>query len=107
MTKHIFVTGGVVSSLGKGLTAASLALLLERRGYRVRLERASTICGSGVLVAYWRAAAPCTACRCRSQSCPAAFGSHGIVPFGKSGKDITWEKTDKANALRKAAAVRV
>jgi CTP synthase len=38
-TKHIFVTGGVVSSLGKGLTAASLALLLSRRGYRVRLQK--------------------------------------------------------------------
>jgi CTP synthase len=39
MTKHIFVTGGVVSSLGKGLTAASVALLLARRGYRVRLQK--------------------------------------------------------------------
>ncbi|MCE9614053.1 MAG: CTP synthase [Lentisphaerae bacterium] len=39
MTKHIFVTGGVVSSLGKGLTSAALALLLERRGYRVRLQK--------------------------------------------------------------------
>ena len=39
MTKHIFVTGGVVSSLGKGLTTASLALLLERRGYRVRIQK--------------------------------------------------------------------
>ncbi len=39
MTKHIFVTGGVVSSLGKGLTSASIALLLERRGYRVRLQK--------------------------------------------------------------------
>lgn len=39
MTKHIFVTGGVVSSLGKGLTAASLALLLKRRGYRVKLQK--------------------------------------------------------------------
>lgn len=39
MTKHLFVTGGVVSSLGKGLTAASVALLLERRGYRVRLQK--------------------------------------------------------------------
>lgn len=39
MTKHIFVTGGVVSSLGKGLTAASLALLLIRRGYRIRLQK--------------------------------------------------------------------
>jgi CTP synthase len=34
-TKFIFVTGGVVSSLGKGLTAASIALLLESRGYKV------------------------------------------------------------------------
>jgi len=39
MTKHLFVTGGVVSSLGKGLTAASVALLLERRGYRVKLQK--------------------------------------------------------------------
>ncbi len=38
-TKHIFVTGGVVSSLGKGLTAASLAMLLERRGLRVRMQK--------------------------------------------------------------------
>jgi CTP synthase len=39
MSKHIFVTGGVVSSLGKGLTAASLALLLKKRGYRVRMQK--------------------------------------------------------------------
>ncbi len=39
MTKHIFVTGGVVSSLGKGLTSASLGLLLERRGLRVRMQK--------------------------------------------------------------------
>ena len=32
MTKHIFVTGGVVSSLGKGLTSASIGMLLEQRG---------------------------------------------------------------------------
>src|SRR5437763_10102715 len=38
-TKHIFVTGGVVSSLGKGLTSASIGLLLERRGLRVRLQK--------------------------------------------------------------------
>ena len=38
-TKHIFVTGGVVSSLGKGLTAASVALLLKQRGYSVRLQK--------------------------------------------------------------------
>ncbi|MCD0458416.1 CTP synthase [Roseiconus lacunae] len=39
MTKHIFVTGGVVSSLGKGLTSASLAMLLESRGLRVRMQK--------------------------------------------------------------------
>ncbi|MBP3957460.1 CTP synthase [Gemmata sp. G18] len=39
MTKHIFVTGGVVSSLGKGLTSASIGLLLENRGLRVRLQK--------------------------------------------------------------------
>ena len=39
MSKHIFVTGGVVSSLGKGLTAASLALLLKKRGYRVKMQK--------------------------------------------------------------------
>ena len=38
-TKHIFVTGGVVSSLGKGLTAASIGLILERRGLRVRMQK--------------------------------------------------------------------
>ena len=39
MSKHIFVTGGVVCSLGKGLTASSIALLLERRGLRVRMQK--------------------------------------------------------------------
>jgi len=38
-TKHIFVTGGVVSSLGKGLTCASIGMILERRGLRVRLQK--------------------------------------------------------------------
>ena len=38
-TKHIFVTGGVVSSLGKGVTAAALAFLLRRRGYRVAMQK--------------------------------------------------------------------
>ena len=40
MTKHIFVTGGVVSSLGKGITAASLGRLLKSRGYRVTMQKA-------------------------------------------------------------------
>jgi CTP synthase len=39
MTKHIFVTGGVVSSLGKGLTSASMGMLLESRGLRVRMQK--------------------------------------------------------------------
>src|SRR5437868_8747053 len=39
MTKFIFVTGGVVSSLGKGLAAASIAALLEARGLRVTLQK--------------------------------------------------------------------
>ena len=39
MTKHIFVTGGVVSSLGKGLTSASLGMLLEQRGLSVRMQK--------------------------------------------------------------------
>ncbi len=39
MTKHIFVTGGVVSSLGKGLTSASIGMLLEKRGLSVRMQK--------------------------------------------------------------------
>lgn len=39
MTKYIFVTGGVVSSLGKGITSASLGLLLKARGLKVTLQK--------------------------------------------------------------------
>ena len=39
MTKYIFVTGGVVSSLGKGITAASLGRLLKSRGFKVTLQK--------------------------------------------------------------------
>lgn len=39
MTKYIFVTGGVSSSLGKGIVAASLAKLLQARGYRVTIQK--------------------------------------------------------------------
>ena len=39
VTKHIFVTGGVASSLGKGLTAASLGRLLKSRGLRVTMQK--------------------------------------------------------------------
>ena len=38
-TKYIFVTGGVSSSLGKGIIAASLAKLLQARGYRVTIQK--------------------------------------------------------------------
>jgi CTP synthase len=39
MTRYVFVTGGVVSSLGKGLAMASLGALLQARGFRVRLRK--------------------------------------------------------------------
>ena len=39
MARYIFVTGGVVSSLGKGLSSASLSYLLQSRGYKVRLRK--------------------------------------------------------------------
>lgn len=38
-TKYVFITGGVVSSLGKGITSASLALLLKSRGYNVFMQK--------------------------------------------------------------------
>lgn len=37
--KHIFITGGVVSSLGKGLTAAALGALLEQRGLKIKIQK--------------------------------------------------------------------
>ncbi len=39
MTRYIFITGGVVSSLGKGLSSAALGALLQARGYSVRLRK--------------------------------------------------------------------
>ena len=39
MSKFIFITGGVVSSLGKGLASAALGALLQSRGYKVRLRK--------------------------------------------------------------------
>src|SRR5512135_2129767 len=39
MTRYIFITGGVVSSLGKGLAAAALGALLQARGFKVRLRK--------------------------------------------------------------------
>ena len=41
-TKYVFVTGGVVSSLGKGLAAASIGCLLEARGFKVTLQKTQT-----------------------------------------------------------------
>ena len=38
-TKYVFVTGGVVSGLGKGITAASLGRLLKARGYSVTIQK--------------------------------------------------------------------
>ena len=37
--KYVFVTGGVVSGLGKGITAASLGRLLKNRGYKVTIQK--------------------------------------------------------------------
>ena len=37
MTRYVFITGGVVSSLGKGLASAALAAVLQARGYTVRV----------------------------------------------------------------------
>ena len=39
MSKYIFVTGGVISALGKGITAASVGLILKRRGFSIRLQK--------------------------------------------------------------------
>ena len=39
MARYVFVTGGVVSSLGKGLSSASLASLLQLRGFKVRIRK--------------------------------------------------------------------
>jgi len=39
MTRYVFITGGVVSSLGKGIAAAALAALLQSRSYRVRIRK--------------------------------------------------------------------
>ena len=39
MTKHIFVTGGVVGSLGKGLTSAAIGMILERRNLKVSVQK--------------------------------------------------------------------
>ena len=41
MARYVFVTGGVVSSLGKGLSSASLASLLQLRGFKVRVRTVS------------------------------------------------------------------
>ena len=49
MTKYIFVTGGVVSSIGKGIVAASLGRLLKNRGLKVTIQKIRSIyqCRSG------------------------------------------------------------
>ena len=39
MTKYVFVTGGVCSGLGKGITASSIALLLKASGYKVFMQK--------------------------------------------------------------------
>lgn len=39
MTKYIFITGGVVSSLGKGMASAAIGALLQARGFKVRMRK--------------------------------------------------------------------
>ncbi len=39
MTRYVFITGGVVSSLGKGIAGAALAALLQARGFKVRMRK--------------------------------------------------------------------
>ena len=39
MTKYVFVTGGVCSGLGKGITASSIALLLKAKGYKIFMQK--------------------------------------------------------------------
>ena len=39
MARYVFITGGVVSSLGKGLASAALGAVLQARGYKVRLRK--------------------------------------------------------------------
>ena len=46
MAKYIFVTGGVVSSLGKGIAAASIGCLLESRGLKVTLAKVRSVSGN-------------------------------------------------------------
>ena len=46
-TKYIFVTGGVVSALGKGIVAASLGRLLKERGLRVQAQKFDRLCRIG------------------------------------------------------------
>ena len=43
MTRFIFITGGVVSSLGKGLSSASLGALLQARGFKLRMAKKSSM----------------------------------------------------------------
>ena len=43
MTRYVFITGGVVSSLGKGLASAALGALLQARGFSVRLRKPRAI----------------------------------------------------------------
>ena len=48
-TKYIFVTGGVVSSLGKGIISASIGKLLQARGYRITIQKFATSVTMSVL----------------------------------------------------------
>ena len=61
-TKYIFFTGGVVSSVGKGVTAAATGLLLKSRGFKVTVQKLDPYInvdpGHNVAVPAWRSVRP-------------------------------------------------
>ena len=68
-TKYIFVTGGVVSSLGKGIVAASLGKLLQARGYSVTIQKFDPYINidPGALSSSEEEGAPCSTSPSRAQ----------------------------------------
>ena len=49
MTQYIFITGGVASSLGKGLTSAALGALLQSRGFSVKIKKLDPYLNSSLI----------------------------------------------------------
>ena len=53
MTKYIFVTGGVVSSLGKGIISSSIGKLLQARGYNLTIQKFGCATRSSTPISMW------------------------------------------------------